>query len=330
MAKTRHSPVQRLLYGLVWAFFTLTRALPLRFARRLGTALAALAYVVVPRVRKTGLANLDLVYGDTLSTRDKKRILYESVRNLGLVAAEFSYLPTLLAEGFEPYVTVRGIENIDRSKGCVLLGAHHGNWEWMLPVSRMLGLDAAAIVREFDDPRMDSLVSGARQSSGVTLITKDNAMGTALRVVRENGQVGLLADQNPRQNAVPVTFFGRETWGTIGPALLAMRGKVPIHPISMVRNETGRYVFTFYPSVNLHYTGSMMDDLRENTQRCQDALETIIREYPGQWLWLHRRWKRRERLESEWKKREEKQAARHGSETFGSDESVTAERREQP
>ncbi|NLV46330.1 MAG: lysophospholipid acyltransferase family protein [Candidatus Hydrogenedentes bacterium] len=330
MAKKRHSPVQHLLYGLVWMFFTLTRALPLRFARHLGAALAALAYVVVPRVRKTGLANLDLVYGDTLSTRDKKRILFESVRNLGLVAAEFSYLPTLLAEGFESHVTVRGIENIDRSQGCIFIGAHLGNWEWMLPVSRMLGLETAAIVREFDDPRMDGLVSGVRQSSGVFLITKDNAMGTALRVVRENGQVGLLADQNPRQNAVPVTFFGRETWGTIGPALLAMRGKVPIHPISMIRNDTGGYVFTFYPPVELRYTGSMMEDLRENTQRCQDALEAIIREYPGQWLWLHRRWKRRERLESEWKKREEKQAARYGSETAGKSESVAAEGKEQP
>lgn len=330
MAKKRHSPVQHLLYGLVWMFFTLTRALPLRFARHLGAALAALAYVVVPRVRKTGLANLDLVYGDTLSTRDKKRILFESVRNLGLVAAEFSYLPTLLAEGFESHVTVRGIERIDRSQGCIFIGAHLGNWEWMLPVSRMLGLDSAAIVREFDDPRMDGLVSGVRQSSGVILIAKDNAMGTALRIVRENGQVGLLADQNPRQNAVPVTFFGRETWGTIGPALFAMRGKVPIHPISMVRNGMGSYVFTFYPPVDLQYTGSMLDDLRENTQRCQDALEAIIREYPGQWLWLHRRWKRRERLESEWKKRVETRDALRGSAAAGQTESGAAEGNEQP
>lgn len=310
MAKRRHFMIRQLSFGLTWIFFALTKALPFQLSRRLGAALAAIAYLTVPRVRKTGLANLDLVYGNTLSTRDKKRILYESLQNLGLVAAEFSHLPEILAGGFERYVTVNGVENIDRSKGCVLLGAHHGNWEWMLPVSRMAGLDATAIVREFDDPRMDRLVSGVRQSSGITLITKDNAMGTALRVVRDGAQVGLLADQNPRQNAVPVTFFGQETWGTIGPGMLAMRGKVPIHPISMVRNASGRYIFTFHPALDLRYTGNMMEDLRENTQRCQDALEAIIRDCPGQWLWLHRRWKRRERLEKEWKKREEKQEAR--------------------
>jgi len=314
MPRRRNPVLRHLVYGLTYAFFRFTQRLPLSLSRRIGLFLADVAYHVVPRVRTTGLANINLAYGDTLSPEEKKRILRDSVHNLGLVAAEFAHVTRLLTEGFAPFVTVKGFENVDQSKGGVLLGAHHGNWEWMLPVSHMLGLNAAAIVRPFDDPRMDALVYGVRRESGLKIIPKNNAMGTLLRELREGAQVGLLADQNPRENAVPVTFFGQPTWATIGAAMLAMRAKAPIYPISMVRTEEGTYLFEFHPALDLVYTGNMMDDLRANTQRCMDALEAIIRKDPGQWLWLHRRWKRRERLEREWAAREKKASMKRNAE----------------
>lgn len=315
MARRRNPVVRHTLYGLTWLFFSVTRMIPLSVSRNIGVFLAGIACRVVPRVWTTGRANLDLAYGDSLSGEEKRRILRASVRNLGLVAAEFSHIPKLMADGFDRYVVVKGFENIDLARGGILLGAHQGNWEWMLPVSRILGLKTAAVVRQFDDPRVEALVYGVRRESGSKIVPKTNAMGTLLKEIRNGAQVGVLGDQNPRENAVPVTFFGQQTWATIGPALLAMRAKAPIYPISVVRTETGKYLFEFCPALDLVYTGHMMDDLQANTQRCQDALEAIIRQHPEQWLWLHRRWKRRERLEQEWAARETKGSMKRNAES---------------
>lgn len=306
MPRRRNPLKQHTLYFLAWFFFSLCQTLPLSWARRLGTGLAALGYYLVPRIRKVGRANLDIVYGNELSEQEKTRILRASVKNLGLVAIEFTQLPRLLQGEFQRLVTIKGRELVDSSRGTIVIGAHHSNWEWMLPVGILLGRKTAAVVRDFDDPRMDRLVKDVRCASGITIISKNNAMAALLREVRGGALVGLLADQNPRENAVPVQFFGRKTWATAGPVMLALRAKAPIHPISMVRQEDGSYVFEFQPEIELTRTGNMVEDLLVNTQRCQDALETIIRNNPEQWLWFHRRWKKRERLEREWAAREAK------------------------
>ncbi len=308
MAGRRNTLVRNTLYYLTRALFSLTKMLPLSLARALGIGLAAIAYRCLPRVKTVGLANLDLAYGDTLSKAEKVRILRDSLRNLGIVAAEFSHLPGMLAHGIPPGIEVKGFESVDQSAGAVLMGAHHGNWELMLPLTGHLGLKVAAVVREFDDPRMDFLVSGVRQTPGVTLISKKKAMGSLLSEIRSGRCVGLLADQNPRENAAPVTFFGQETWASIGPALLAMRTGAPIHLVSITRIGTERYVLEFHPALELVRTGTLIRDLQINTQRCQDAIESIVRACPGQWLWLHRRWKTRAHLLQVWKERELKEA----------------------
>ncbi|MGI6139546.1 MAG: lysophospholipid acyltransferase family protein [Candidatus Hydrogenedentales bacterium] len=315
MASVARSFIHQLLFVPVLFFYGLTRFMPLSWSRRLGAAFGSLAYWVVPKVKKTGLANIDLIYGPRLLPEEKKQLLHRSVQNLGIVAAEFSHQPKLFRGDLSKQVVIEGLEHIDPDKGCIILGAHHGNWEWMLLASRAMGKPVAAIVREFKDARMDRLVSRVRQSCDITLITKDNALNTALSFLRDGGVVGLLADQNPRQNAVPARFYGQETWATIGPALFALRAKVPIHPVAMIRQANGSYRCTFYPALELQLSGDLWQDLRENTQRCQNALERIIRPHSDQWLWLHRRWKPRKRLAEEWKQKEAKYEARRHRKT---------------
>lgn len=309
MARRRNPLVRNGLYCLTRFFFSLTHLLPLPLARCLGIGLAGITYYCLPRVKKVGLANIDLAYGDTLSDAEKRRILWASVRNLGLVAAEFSHIPDFFAPGAPPPVKLKGLDLVDQTKGAILMGAHQGNWELLLPASRLLNLKVAAVVRDFDEPGMNALVNRVRQTGGAILISKYNALGTLLSEIRNGTLVGLLADQSPRKNAAPVTFFGRQTWASIGPALLAMRANAPIHPVSVIRTGAGRYLLEFHPALELVRSDSFIHDLQVNTQRCQDAIETLVRDHPGQWLWLHRRWKEREHLNQTWKEREMKEAA---------------------
>lgn len=300
----RNPLLQGLLSSLSVGFYRLTVALPLPAARALGTGLARLAYYAVPRIRRIGMANLDLAYGDTLTRAEKTAILRESVRNLGLVAAEFGRIPQLAGEGRGRWFRVSGSENIDPGQGGIVMGAHLGNWEWLAAAGGTEGFRTVIITRGFDDARMDRAVDAVRQTETVETIDKNAATGPLVRKLREGWLAGILADQNPRENGAPVRFFGAPTWGTIGPVLIARRAKVPIYPVSMVRDDGGVYTLEFRSALELQSTGDFLADLAENSQRCQDAIEAMVREHPGQWLWFHRRWRRRERLEREWAARQ--------------------------
>lgn len=303
MSAKRNRIVQRALSLLLIAFGKLTLVLPLSASRALSRIAGRLAYYLVPRIRKVGMANLDLAYGDALSRAEKVRILRGAVDNVALVAAEFSRMPRLFARGFEGFVSVAGMEHIDLNKGFLAIGGHLGNWEWMASVMIAHGCRVAEVVRPFDDPLLDAAIDSTRRGGGVETIPKDNAGREIIRKIKEGYIVGVLIDQSPRENAVPATFFGAPCWATIAPAMVAARAKAPVHPVSMIRDADGRYTLCFHPALDLVRSGDLRRDLLENTQRCQTAFEQIVRAHPEQWLWFHRRWKQRDRLEREWNAR---------------------------
>lgn len=303
MATKRNPIIQHITFYSVLFFFKFFSLLPLNLVRKSATILATMAYHLVPRIQKVGMANLDIAYGDALSKDEKEEILRESVKNLALVAVEFPTVSSLLQKIPTLNITILGRENIIPDQGCVIVSAHLGNWEWLLPVGVHIGLRPIVVARPFDDRRMDALIDGVRRDSGVKTVPKDAAMGPLLRKLQDGWHAGLLADQNPREDAVPVTFFGTSTWATIGPAIIAMRSQTPLVPVSIIRNKDGNYTVEFFPALHLEDSGDTFADLHTNTQRCQDALEAIIRKNPGQWLWFHKRWKKRDRLEREWAER---------------------------
>lgn len=302
MAASRQSRVRALAARVSVAFGRFTLRVPLPVARALAVVLGHLAYYAVPRIRKVGLANLDLAYGDTLSPEEKRRILKACVRSVALTAAEFARMPGLYPDGFAHYVNIVGEEHLPES-GFLCIGGHFGNWEWMAPSMSGLKRPIAEVVRPLDDPRLDAFVNETRTRSGTATIPKEDAGREIMQRLKEGQGVGVLIDQSPRRNGVPVAFFGARCWATIAPAMIAARSKVPIHPAAMVREQDGRYTLHIYPAVEMAKSGNLRRDLLENTQRCQDALERIVREYPEQWMWFHRRWKHREFLEEEWRKK---------------------------
>ena len=319
----RNPLLQGLLSGLSVGFCRLTTVLPLPVARALGTTLARLAYFAVPRIRRIGMANLDLAYGDTLTRAQKRAILLESVRNLGLVASEFGRIPQLVAGKMDRWFRVTGTEHVDRTRGGIFMGGHLGNWEWLAPAGGTVGFRTVIIVRSFDDPRLDRAVDAVRCSENVQTVDKNAASSAMIRQLREGWSAGILADQSPRENGVPVQFFGAPAWATVGPVLIARRAKVPIYPVSMARDKAGVYTLEFRPALELQCTGDPLADLAENTQRCQNAIEAMIREHPGQWLWFHRRWRTRERLERDWEAR----LARRGASAEGTPVDTVPEER---
>lgn len=305
MPRRRNILVRSLSSGFTRAYLRIGRRLPLPFNRALAVFVGRILARLVPRVKQVAMANLDLAFGDSRTPAEKARIYRGAVDNIALVAAEFPHLDRIAAGSAGRPVTLEGLDQLVPGQGYLCIGAHIGNWELMAPfITMSCGYKAAVVVRPFDDPKVDRAIDALRTRGGVTTIPKDNAGRKIVRLLKEGYLVGILIDQSPRENGVPVTFFDAPCWATIAPVMIAVRAKVPILPVTSIRNERGEYTLHFYPPLEMTRTGDLRADLVYNSQRCQDAVEAIVRETPEQWLWLHRRWKERPRLAEEWARKQ--------------------------
>jgi len=145
------------------------------------------------------------------------------------------------------------------------------------------------VVRPLDNPLIDRLVEHRRALSGNRPIYKKDYARAILKALAANQAVGLLIDQNAAPaSGVFVDFFGLPACASTGFAKLAAHSGAAVIPGFALWSETERrYVLRFYPPV------AMTGDAARDTEVLQSRLEEVIREYPGQWLWIHRRWKTR-------------------------------------
>ena len=173
--------------------------------------------------------------------------------------------------------------------GVLVATAHLGNWELSAFAHALMTEPMNVMVRPLDNPLIDRLVEQRRTRSGNHLIYKQDAARAVLKALRNNDAVGVLADQNTMASeGVFVTFFGKLACAGSGFVKLAYRSQAAVIPGFAIWDESAqRYVLRFYPRVELS------GDPQADTQRIHSIFEEIIRQYPDQWMWIHRRWKTR-------------------------------------
>jgi KDO2-lipid IV(A) lauroyltransferase len=105
----------------------------------------------------------------------------------------------------------------------------------------------------------------------------------------------MLVDQNASiESGVFVDFFGVKACASTGLVRLALRTGAPVLPGFAIWEEAEqRYVLRFWPPLEMVRCGDQEADVAVNTRRVHAFLEQIIRQWPDQWLWIHRRWKTR-------------------------------------
>ena len=132
-----------------------------------------------------------------------------------------------------------------------------------------------------------------RTGVGIEHIPKTKSGSKALiKTLNSRMILGLLCDQNGGKDGLFVPFFGKMASTVRGPAQLAMKKNVPVLPVIALW-EGFDYVIHIGPPIEMVNTGDNESDLTENTYRCQLVIEKLVRKYPDQWLWGHRRWKTR-------------------------------------
>ncbi|HKO10778.1 MAG TPA: lysophospholipid acyltransferase family protein [Acidobacteriaceae bacterium] len=281
-----------------WALLKALGALPGGLARRVGSGVGALAWRFIPRLRRTGLRNLQLAF-PTKSEAERERILRDLYRCLGWQLAEFCQMPKYTRENTANRVRYEGLERYvaarDKGRGVLIVTAHLGAWELSSFWHSLMGYPMTMVIRRLDNPRVDRLVNGIRCLHGNRVAHKDDFARGLLAAMKRGDTVGILMDTNmtPPQG-VFVPFFGVEACTASGLARVALRTGAAVLPGFMVWEPAEkRYVLHFGPEIDLVRSGDDERDVVENTARFTAEIEAMVRRYPEQWLWVHRRWKTR-------------------------------------
>lgn len=278
------------------------RILPRSTAVKAGEAAARLGAGSVKSLRRVAMRNLEIAMPE-LAAAERKKIITGSFKNLGRILVEMSRFPTVtrerIAEVFEFRLDPELLESQKRlraeGRGTILVSPHLGNWELLVFAFSALHEPMSYLARPLDNPLIEDLTVRLRTRFGNQPINKKNSVPAAIRVLRGAGLLGILADVNAHpKEGVFVPLFGVPACTSAGPATLAIRTNSVIIPLAGVWDEkSGKYIGVNGQLIEPARTGDRQKDIVETTARFTAEVEKLIRAYPDQWLWIHKRWKTR-------------------------------------
>ncbi len=179
----------------------------------------------------------------------------------------------------------------DESGGCIFVTPHIGNWEVLPYISSIVGIPLAVVVRPLDNAYLERLVYAQRAGSGQVIIPKSNAMFVLQRTLMQGNSIGLLPDQSTMKG-IEVNFFGRKATTTPVPAILAINYNRPVVVVACCRKPDGKYEGFVSDPIRPEGHKSEKAEIFRITEEMNKEMESIIRKYPEQYLWIHNRWKR--------------------------------------
>ena len=288
------------LFGLlVRAVFALLRLLGPDSGPRIG---AAIARTLGPLTSANRIAreNIAGAFPDKPEA-ERAAILREAWDNLGRVACEYVHMDRIW--DFDPARpesgritasarTVALYEQLrDDGKPAIVFSAHLANWELPAIAAARHGIASAVLYRTPNSPAVAKEILRLRQDSMGTLVAAGMSAPFKLARALERGQhIGMLVDQRfgrgPR-----IDFLGRPAFANPLLAQLARRFDCPVHGARAIRLPGGRFRLELTEEIALPRDAEGLVDVDAATQAMNDVIAGWVRENPGQWLWMHRRWR---------------------------------------
>jgi len=301
MAK-KNSPQIWLEYLAARTILFMLRVLPRNAAMKIGISAGSFGFRRLDKLRKVGERNLELAFPE--KTAEERAIILKAVfQNMGRVMAVVSRFDDLSRQNLGDLIEYEPdpvfAEQYERTKtdgrGRIILGGHMGNWELQAFTYPLFFEPLTFLARRMDNPLIEKMIVGIRTRLGNKQIDKTNSASPILRTLRSGGTLGVLADVNSHpKEGVFVPFFGIPACTATGIAMLALRANAVIVPMFAIwDNERGKYFIYHDEIIDPVSTGDRKSDVERTTALCVAATERVIRAYPEQWIWIHRRWKTR-------------------------------------
>jgi KDO2-lipid IV(A) lauroyltransferase len=304
MAKPRIDFIDRLQYLGVRIASMLMQCWPVNSNLRVAKRLGDLLYRLDRKHRERALANLRRSFPE-LSEKEREELARRSMQELFMFFVEMFFTTRMIRiDTWARYIVLENFAKplelmVRRDGGLIMLTGHYGNFEILGYLLATLGFPTSSVARPLDNPYLSDFVFGVREKQGQRIIDKRGATNDVIDVIESGGAVGFVADQNAGSKGVFVDFFGRKASTYKSIALLAMQYEVPV-VIGYARrlNDEFKFVVGAQDVIYPADWKEQRDPLRYITQRYTTALEQVVRTDPGQYWWVHRRWKTRPKGEA--------------------------------
>ena len=278
--------LEALAYDLATGFI---RLFPFSFVSGLG---AFVVKLIGPLTSKRHIAETGLrtAFPDKTDA-EIKALMKAQWDNLGRTFAEFPITHRLRPFGPKSRVTIKGMEHYEANQPAIIVTGHFANWEVMATVLPQSDHTVRITYRKVNNPLIDRRVRKQREAYGTKFLVKksSHAGGRELFEALKAGEsVALLNDQK-FNTGIEVPFFGKAAMTAQGAVRLALKTGRPLLPMSVTRDKA-IFTVTFYPPLELIKTGEREADVLSGVKQVNAFIEDRIREHPGQWFWVHRRW----------------------------------------
>ena len=300
MKKKRSQLSDFVQYAALSALVVIIQPLPLNFCMMIGRCFAYACYLFDRKRRAIAEENLRKAYGTDLSDIQRRKIIRSNYLHLASVGIDFIKLPQLVnGNNWRKYFDVEGLEfareALEQEKGIIFVSGHLGSWEVLgCAMKYLFHQPVHSIAKHMENPFSDRFVTKLRENSGQKIIFTENASREILRVLKSNQLLGILIDQNVRENNIIVDFFGQKAATTRSVATLSLKTGAPVIML-FARRVDRRYRFkvTLSKPIQIEKTENQEKDIFNLTQKCTSIIESRIREHPHEWIWIHNRWKTR-------------------------------------
>ncbi len=282
-------------YLLFQLLGTLVRLLPLNMVQRFGAKAGEFLYSVAGFRKSVTLENLQRAFPEK-SREELNQIARASFRSIGTALFEFLWFPHFTPDRLGEIARIEKPEllrdALARGKGMIILAAHFGNWE-LLAGSLYAELQSPLhiIVKPQSNVLVDKQINRWRTQLGNKVVPMGIAVREILRALQNGGIVGIAADQSAPKESIAVEFFGAKVPTYEGPAVFSLKTGAPIMIGFSIRQPDGTYRATFEEVPMRDLTAYNQESIVELTKRHVAITEKYIRQYPGQWMWMHKRWK---------------------------------------
>lgn len=272
---------------LLRGFRGLAGLVPYRRAAWVARLVTAFAAPVLARPRVRALDRIEGVL-PALGPEGAREVYGKSVLSLARTGVEWLYMGRL-GPAFLDEIDLRweGREHLDAvADGGIVVGGHLGNWEILgALVSQRFPGRLTVVGRTQENSALDEMSVEVRRRFGMENATRDWREAPRLaKALQAGGVLGLVSDQHASRGT-PVQFLGKSALAFPGPAALALRVGRPIVVAAVIREGWGRFTCAVAPPIQPE------GETETLVQAYSDALSSFVRRAPGQWLWLHDRWK---------------------------------------
>lgn len=283
--------------ALLWSMLGLFRLAGIDNASAIG---GAVGRTIGPLLAKNRVARANLkACFPGISETELKAITRAMWDNLGRFMGEMVHLHELDVYGSDRVTIVMApeVEAVVEAAGAagtplIFFTAHFGNWEVSPLLATQRGIDTTLVYRQASNPWSEKMIQHWREKRGGHWVPKGREGARAIvSALSKGGALAILADQKFNEG-LAVPFFGREAMTAPAIAELALKFMAPLIPVRVERLGGARFRVVVLPPMTLPETGERKSDVMAILTAINGLFESWIRECPGHWLWIHRRWPR--------------------------------------